>query len=88
MGLGNPLQELWIANHGVTTGARLQIGVGALFDFASGHVPRAPVWMRRMRCEWTFRLLCEPRRLFARYVLGGFVFMRHVLADRRTGFSP
>jgi alpha-1,3-mannosyltransferase len=82
VGLGNPIQELWIANHGVTTGARLQMGVGALFDFASGRVARAPGWVRRLRCEWIFRLACEPRRLFSRYVLGGFVFMRHVLTDR------
>jgi alpha-1,3-mannosyltransferase len=82
VGLGNPIQELWITNHGVTTGARLQMGVGALFDFTSGQVTRAPGWVRRMRCEWVFRLACEPRRLFSRYVLGGFVFLRHVLIDR------
>jgi alpha-1,3-mannosyltransferase len=88
VGLGNPMQELWIAHHGGTTGARLQMGVGALFDFASGRVPRAPVWVRRMRCEWTYRLVREPRRPFSRYVLGGFVFLRHVLGDLRTGVAP
>jgi alpha-1,3-mannosyltransferase len=88
VGLGNPLQELWIANRGAATGARLQMGVGALFDFASGRVPRAPRWVRRLRCEWIYRLAREPRRLFSRYILGGFVFMRHVLGDRRTGFVP
>lgn len=88
VGLGNPLQEMWIANRGVATGARLQMGVGALFDFASGRVPRAPPWVRRLRCEWVYRLAREPRRLFSRYVLGNFVFLRHVLSDRRTGFAP
>jgi alpha-1,3-mannosyltransferase len=88
VGLGNPTQELWIANRGADTGARLQMGVGALFDFTSGRVPRAPPWVRRVRCEWIYRLACEPRRLFTRYVLGGFVFMGHVLSDRRTGLAP
>lgn len=88
VGLGNPLQELWIANRGATTGARLQMGVGALFDFTSGSVPRAPPWVRRLRCEWMYRLVREPRRLFSRYIMGGVVFARHVLVDRRTGFSP
>lgn len=88
VGLGNPTQELWIADRGVATGARLQMGVGALFDFASGRVPRAPPWVRRLRCEWAYRLAREPRRLFSRYVLGGLVFLRHVLSDRRTGFAP
>lgn len=88
VGLGNPVQELWIANRGNATGARLQMGVGALFDFASGRVPRAPPWVRRLRCEWAYRLAREPRRLFSRYVVGGFVFLRHVMGDRRTGFAP
>lgn len=81
--LGNPLQEKWIAKYGAGTGAKIQMGVGALFDFAADRVPRAPMWVRQMRCEWMYRLACEPRRLFTRYVLGGFVFFRHVLTDRR-----
>lgn len=85
VGLGSPLQELWIADRGATTGARLLMGVGALFDFVSGSVPRAPPWVRRLRCEWVYRLVREPRRLSSRYILGGFVFMRHVLGDRRIG---
>ncbi|MCC7251281.1 WecB/TagA/CpsF family glycosyltransferase [Hyphomicrobium sp.] len=88
VGLGNPMQELWIANRGISTGARLQMGVGALFDFTAGRVPRAPPWVRRLRCEWVYRLTREPRRLFSRYILGGFVFMRHVLGDRHTGLAP
>ena len=28
----------------------------ALLDFLSGAVPRAPLWMRRLRVEWLFRL--------------------------------
>ncbi|WP_072395371.1 WecB/TagA/CpsF family glycosyltransferase [Hyphomicrobium sp. CS1GBMeth3] len=88
VGLGNPLQEMWIAKRGAATGVRLQMGVGALFDFTSGRVPRAPPWVRRLRCEWMYRLACEPRRLFSRYVVGGFLFIRHVLGDRRIGLAP
>jgi alpha-1,3-mannosyltransferase len=80
--LGNPLQEMWIAKYGPETGAKIQMGVGALFDFTADRVPRAPLWVRRMRCEWMYRLACEPRRLFTRYVFGGFVFLRHVLGDK------
>jgi alpha-1,3-mannosyltransferase len=87
VGLGNPLQEMWIAERAATTGARLQMGVGALFDFVSGGVPRAPLWVRRLRCEWIFRLACEPRRMFSRYILGGVMFAGYVLSDRRTGHS-
>lgn len=85
--LGNPLQEMWIAKYGAATGAKLQMGVGALFDFASDRVPRAPAWVRRMRCEWMYRLAREPRRLFGRYVFGNVIFLRHVLSDK-SRFAP
>jgi alpha-1,3-mannosyltransferase len=88
VGLGNPMQELWITKYGPTTGAKLQIGVGALFDFTSGEIPRAPMWMRRLRCEWTYRLAREPRRLFSRYVVGNVIFLGHALGDRRAGLAP
>jgi alpha-1,3-mannosyltransferase len=88
VGLGNPLQEMWIADRAAATGARVQMGVGALFDFVSGQVPRAPVWVRGLRCEWMYRLMREPRRMFSRYILGGVMFMGYVLGDRRTRLSP
>ena len=43
-------------------------------DFTAGKVARAPEIMRRMRLEWLFRLLLEPKRLFGRYVIGIPVF--------------
>jgi exopolysaccharide biosynthesis WecB/TagA/CpsF family protein len=67
--LGNPLQERWIADHARRTGATLTLGVGAYFDFVTGRVARAPAWVRRMRCEWIYRLLLEPKRLWRRYTL-------------------
>ena len=70
VGMGNPLQELWIDPFGAKTGARLLFGVGALFDFEAGSVRRAPSWVRQLRCEWIYRLLQEPRRLARRYVIG------------------
>lgn len=83
VGMGNPFQELWIDEHAAKTGARLFFGVGALFDFQAGHVSRAPVWVRTLRCEWIFRLLQEPRRLASRYLFGNVMFLARVLADVR-----
>jgi N-acetylglucosaminyldiphosphoundecaprenol N-acetyl-beta-D-mannosaminyltransferase len=48
-------------------GAPVLIGVGAAFDFLSGHKPQAPRWMQRSGLEWLFRLGTEPRRLWRRY---------------------
>lgn len=65
---GNPKQEKWIGMYGRRLGVPVMIGVGASFDFIAGYTRRAPNWMQRAGLEWLFRLLCEPRRLFRRYI--------------------
>jgi exopolysaccharide biosynthesis WecB/TagA/CpsF family protein len=81
--LGNPLQEQWIDEHLVQLGVPVSIGVGALFDYLAGRVPRAPGWVLRLRAEWLFRLLVEPRRLWRRYVMGNPRFVWRVISSRR-----
>ena len=81
VGMGNPMQEFWIANHAIKTGARLLIGVGALFDFEAGRVVRAPIWVRNMRCEWAYRFLQEPKRLASRYLIGNIAFLSKAVLD-------
>ena len=80
--MGVPRQELWINGNVTAEHCTLPIAVGALFDFLSGAVPRAPLWMRRMRLEWVFRLLLEPARLFDRYVVGNPLFLSRVLRQK------
>lgn len=79
---GVPAQEHWIAAHAGRLAAPIVLGVGALFDFYSGTMPRAPAYMRRLRLEWLYRLLREPRRLFGRYVLGNPEFVARALLWR------
>lgn len=67
--MGNPIQEAWIQQHMAELDATLFISVGALFDFMSGGVPRAPRWMQKARLEWFFRLCQEPRRMVRRYTV-------------------
>jgi exopolysaccharide biosynthesis WecB/TagA/CpsF family protein len=80
--LGNPLQERWIDQHLDQLDVPVSIGVGALFDYLAGRVPRAPRWMLRARVEWLFRLAVEPRRLWRRYVMGNPRFVWRVLRSR------
>ncbi len=82
--MGNPIQERWIARNAEATDARVLLGVGALLDFVSGRVPRAPQWVRTLRCEWIYRLVLEPKRLWRRYLIGNVVFLASVLRDRLT----
>ena len=79
---GVPAQEHWIAAHAGRLAAPVVLGVGALFDFYSGTIPRAPAWMRELRMEWLYRLLREPRRMFGRYVLGNPEFVARALLWR------
>jgi N-acetylglucosaminyldiphosphoundecaprenol N-acetyl-beta-D-mannosaminyltransferase len=79
---GVPRQECWIAAHAAELAPPVLMGVGALFDFYSGAVPRAPLAMRRLRMEWLFRLLVEPRRMCRRYVLGNPAFLYRALRLR------
>lgn len=70
--VGAPQQEMVayaIAQHGGATGVGLC--VGAALEFLSGHVRRAPFWMREARLEWLYRLLSEPGRLWKRYLVTG-----------------
>lgn len=68
--MGNPRQEFFITRNRAQLNVPVAVGVGALFDFMSGAVVRAPGFVRKAGLEWLFRLLQEPRRLFHRYVIG------------------
>ncbi len=61
---GQMKQEAWIMQHLFhfpTT--RLFMGVGGSFDFMSGVVRRAPVFVRSMGLEWLWRLILQPWRM-------------------------
>jgi exopolysaccharide biosynthesis WecB/TagA/CpsF family protein len=87
VGMGTPIQEKWVAANIGPEHARLVLTVGALFDFMSGTVTRAPRLVRAFRLEWIYRLVQEPGRLWRRYVLGVPAFLfeiaRHRLGYRR-----
>lgn len=79
--LGVPRQETWIAENRHLLTPRLCLGVGALLDFLSGRVSRAPRLLRSMRLEWTWRLMLEPRRLCYRYLVDGPRFAGMVISE-------
>lgn len=81
---GVPEQEKWIHRYAGDLHCAVAIGVGGLFDFYSGDKPRAPLWMRKHGLEWVFRLICEPRRLWHRYLVGSPLFIWRVFEGRLT----
>lgn len=75
LGMGMPKQEAVAARLAASGVPCLVVCGGAILDFLGGKVTRAPQWMRRLGCEWVFRLLSEPKRLFHRYVVGNPMFL-------------
>lgn len=80
VGLGHPKQELFIdmvKDQLVKMGYKRPIvlmAVGGTFDFISGRVKRAPLWLRKINLEWLYRLIKEPSRTARQLVLPQFLF--------------
>lgn len=81
--MGAPRQELWLAEHRAQLSPAVCMGVGGLFDFYSGRIPRAPLWMREIGLEWCWRLLQEPTRMWKRYIVGNPLFLYRILQQAR-----
>lgn len=83
VGLGCPKQERWMAAHRGKLPC-VMLGTGAAFDFLGGCKRDAPRWMQRLGLEWFFRLCCEPRRLWRRYLRHNPRFVWHFLRQLAT----
>ncbi len=85
---GVPGQERWIDRNLSRLDVGVAMGVGGLFDFYSGRIKRAPIWVRELGLEWFWRLAMEPRRMANRYLVGNPLFIMNVwkwyVAQART----
>ena len=72
--LGSPLQD-HIAAKVYEKTMLPTIAIGAALDFLTGNMKEAPKFMQYRGLEWIFRLYCEPRRLWKRYLLGNQIFV-------------
>lgn len=59
--------------------------IGAGLDFLSGHQTRAPRLVRRIKMEWMWRMMSNPRRLAARYAKGFTILPGHAISAIRQG---
>lgn len=82
MGVGAPKSEIWVDRFADDFGNPVTLAVGEALNVAAGLVPRAPVLMQRLGLEWLFRFLHAPRRLFSRYFLRSWRFLRIAAAAR------
>jgi N-acetylglucosaminyldiphosphoundecaprenol N-acetyl-beta-D-mannosaminyltransferase len=81
VGLSTPKQEKLMAKLLPRLDSVLMFGVGAAFDFHAGRMRQAPRWMQRSGLEWFFRLGCEPRRLWRRYLRNNPLFAAKIFCQ-------
>jgi N-acetylglucosaminyldiphosphoundecaprenol N-acetyl-beta-D-mannosaminyltransferase len=75
VGMGMPKQERFIRLHRDELRPRVLLNGGACFKYLTGERSIAPGWLADIGLEWSYRLLCEPRRLARRYLLGNPKFL-------------
>ena len=80
--LGSPKQDFWIYKHRDKLEVPVMLGIGAAFDFLSGAKRQAPRWIQNAGLEWLFRLCCEPRRLWRRYLVGNSKFIYYLIKEQ------
>jgi len=61
--LGSPSQEMFIFECQKRLPNIFYMGVGGTYDVFTGNVKRAPLFFRKLRCEWLYRLLSQPTRI-------------------------
>ena len=75
VGVGAPKQEKYIMRYREQMpGVKVWMALGATIDFEAGNIRRAPKLFRRLALEWLFRMWCEPKRMFKRYICDDLVF--------------
>lgn len=71
---GQVKQEMWIDKNLQNIPVKVAMGVGGAFDYISGEVPRAPVWIQKVGFEWLFRLIFQPWRIKRQFALLQFIW--------------
>jgi N-acetylglucosaminyldiphosphoundecaprenol N-acetyl-beta-D-mannosaminyltransferase len=79
--MGIPRQEKFIKATQDIIQAPVAMGVGGSFDVFSGRTKRAPKFVQRMRMEWLWRLILNPKKFAKAKTLPRFMTM--VLRSRR-----
>ncbi len=77
--LGAPKQENWISKHIHKLNINIAVPCGASIDFIVGQQIRAPLWLCNIGFEWVWRLFCDPKRMFDRYIMNDIPFLFNLI---------
>ncbi|MBR8836285.1 MAG: WecB/TagA/CpsF family glycosyltransferase [Stigonema ocellatum SAG 48.90 = DSM 106950] len=83
IGVGAPKQEMWIAKYRKQLkNIKTFLAIGATINFEAGNIKRSPKWMSEIGLEWLYRLVCEPKRLWKRYLFDAIPFFWLIFKQR------
>lgn len=82
IGFGMPIQEKWLQENWSQLDVKVAMTAGAMLDYVSGSLRRAPNWLTNNGMEWLGRLAIEPRRLWRRYLIGNPIFLKRLLMHK------
>jgi N-acetylglucosaminyldiphosphoundecaprenol N-acetyl-beta-D-mannosaminyltransferase len=81
LGMTSPKKEIFLGRYADSLGVPILHGVGGSFDIFAGITKRAPRSWQRLGCEWLYRLLQEPGRLWRRYLTTNSAFLVMTLRE-------
>jgi N-acetylglucosaminyldiphosphoundecaprenol N-acetyl-beta-D-mannosaminyltransferase len=82
LGISSPLKEMFLFRNKDKLKVPFFSGVGGVFDIIGGKTKRAPQFMVRLRLEWFYRFLLEPKRMASRVFKLYPLFVYYVLKEK------
>tara|TARA_A100001015_G_scaffold297140_1_gene378277 strand:+ start:1321 stop:2100 length:780 start_codon:yes stop_codon:yes gene_type:complete len=79
IGLTQPKQEKWVYENCSKLNVKFIGSIGAVFDFYTGKIKRAPKFLRFLGFEWLYRVLQDPKRLWKRYLYSNINFILKIV---------
>lgn len=79
VGMGMPLQEVWLAENYVKLDISAALTSGATLDYITGDAYRPPKWAGSLGLYGIFRMLSDPKRLWRRYLLEPLLLTKYLL---------
>lgn len=91
LAMPSPRKERFMARWRAELETPFTMGIGGSLDVMAGKVRRAPVLVQKLGCEWLYRLVQEPRRMWRRYLSTNLAFawlLAVAIARRARGGAP
>ena len=83
--LGAPKQEMWMQKQRGKLKIGIMAGLGGSIDVFAGESKRAPLVWQKLRAEWLYRMIKEPKRFMQLPMLFKFICRATVKRGERHG---